>query len=519
MTLPHRCVVPSCDDNSTQYNQTFVEWAIPEGDQCHVRILENITDQCHPDTFSNLTTSCSEWVYDTSLFSATTVTEFDLTCDRAFLGPLAGSMYMIGMLVGAIVIGDLADRFGRKNGILVSVLLLGGGGVLSAVSPTYYMFLLMRFFTGAGGVGLFQVIFVLAVEFVGAKWRTFCGIFIEVPFALGESLTGVMAIFIRDWRYLQVAVTAPAFLLITYNWIMPESVRWLVAQDRKTEARKIIERAARFNAVEVPKYMLDDDNVQVSTIDGVLSVSNSKVELVSETKPEDQIKKTVIDLLRTPNMRKRSFNMFFCWAVCTLVYYGLSSNSGNLGGNIFVNFIATMLIEIPSYIFSFLVLDRMGRKGTLSFVLLLGGVSCFISGFVPEGYEWLVVVLSLLGKFGIAAAFAIIYIYSAEIFPTDYRSVGIGACSMCARVGGILAPFIASLARTYRPLPLIIFGALSIVSGCLVVFLPETVGCELPQTLQESESFGSDQSIWYFSCFAKRRNKPSIEGNTVAGDV
>lgn len=59
--------------------------------------------------------------------------------------------------------------------------------------------------------------------------------------------------------------------------------------------------------------------------------------------------------------------------------------------------------------------------------------------------EWLIVTLSLVGKFGIAAAFAIVYVYSAEIFPTEYRSVGIGACSMCARIGGIVAPFIASL--------------------------------------------------------------------------
>ena len=70
-------------------------------------------------------------------------------------------MYMVGMLLGAITIGDLADRLGRKVGILVSVLLLGGGGVLSAFSPNYTMFLIMRLLTGAGGVGLFQVTFVL----------------------------------------------------------------------------------------------------------------------------------------------------------------------------------------------------------------------------------------------------------------------------------------------------------------------------------------------------------------------
>lgn len=90
--------------------------------------------------------------------------QFDLTCDRAWLAPMAGSMYMVGMLLGAITIGDLADRFGRKVGILVSVLLLGGGGVLSAVSPNYIMFLIMRLLTGAGGVGLFQVTFVLGKD-------------------------------------------------------------------------------------------------------------------------------------------------------------------------------------------------------------------------------------------------------------------------------------------------------------------------------------------------------------------
>ncbi|XP_069936748.1 organic cation transporter protein [Cherax quadricarinatus] len=425
---------------------------------------------------------------------------------------------MTGMLVGAVTIGDLADRFGRKIGILVSALLLGFGGVVSAVSPNYYIFLLMRFLTGAGSIGLFQSSVVLAVEFVGTKWRTFTGIIIEIPFALGEAMTGVLAVFIRDWRWLIVAVTAPAFLLVSYTWLMPESVRWLMAQGRRGEARKIIETVGRVNNVEVPRHLLDDHNVEVPTTDGTSSVSASQIELVNEPLHKDKIK-TLVDLLRTPKTRMRTCIMFFFLSVCALVYYGLSSNSGSLGGNIFVNFIVIMLIEIPSYIFSFFILDRMGRKGSLSFVFLLGGFSCLISGFIPEGYDWLVVVLSMLGKFGIAAAFAIAFVYSTEIFPTEYRSVGVGACSMCSRLGGILAPFIASLSDIYKPLPLLLMGVLSLVSGGLMVFMPETVGCELPQTLQESESLGSGQSMWYFVCLEHCQKKSSRQENIIEDNV
>nr|XP_053651859.1 organic cation transporter protein-like [Cherax quadricarinatus] len=205
--------------------------------------------------------------------------------------------------------------------------------------------------------------------------------------------------------------------------------------------------------------------------------------------------------------------------VAALVFYGLSSNSSSLGGNIFVDFISTMLVEIPSCIFDILALDRLGRKGTLSLSYLLGGVSCFITGFIPQDNYWVVVGLSLLGKFGITAAFNSLYIYSAEIFPTEYRTMGVGTCSMSARLGAILAPFIASLADTYKPLPLLIFGVLSLVSGCLTVFLPETVGCELPQTIQDCEAFGSDQSIWYFTCCSSCHNKSTPQENTAHNNV
>ena len=68
--------MPTCDNNETQYNETFVDWAIPEGDQCHVRKLSTPNSTtCEDDGFINETTTCTDWVYDTSMFTSTTVTE------------------------------------------------------------------------------------------------------------------------------------------------------------------------------------------------------------------------------------------------------------------------------------------------------------------------------------------------------------------------------------------------------------------------------------------------------------
>uniref|UniRef100_A0A6A7G4B2 Organic cation transporter protein-like n=2 Tax=Hirondellea gigas TaxID=1518452 RepID=A0A6A7G4B2_9CRUS len=423
---------------------------------------------------------------------------------------------MLGMLVGAISLGDLADRIGRRNGLVVSCAILGVSGLASAVAPNFPVFLISRMVSGAGAVGLFQVTFVLAVEFIGSKYRTFVGIMIETPFALGEAMAGVLAYFIRDWRYLQLAITLPAFLLISYRWLMPESIRWLVSQNRTEEAIVILKKVAKVNNKKLQEEKLDfiRDHAAKEKSSALESIKTSGVDLANNEKIEQaQVpkvhKKSVLDLLRTPNMRKRSLNMFFCWAVVTFMYYGLSLNSGNMGSNIFVSFILTMLIEIPSYLFAWFALDRMGRKGTLMFMFWLAGISCIIAGVLDREYSAAIMVLSLLGKFGAAAAFAIVYVYASEIFPTDYRSVGVGACSMFARVGGMLAPFIVELFRNYPAVSPVIFGVLGCMCGISVTLLPETVGCRLPQNLAESEAFGSDQSIWD-CCFCitnRKRNR------------
>ena len=91
-------------------------------------------------------------------------------------------------------------------------------------------------------------------------------------------------------------------------------------------------------------------------------------------------------------------------------------------------------------------MQLLGRKKTLFLLLTVGGLSCMAPALLPEGSaEPYSTVLAIFGKSNIAAAFALIYVYSVEIFPTVLRSSGLGMCSMFSRLGGILAPQLIEL--------------------------------------------------------------------------
>ncbi|CAM1312764.1 Uncharacterised protein g6074 [Pycnogonum litorale] len=95
----------------------------------------------------------------------------------------------------------------------------------------------------------------------------------------------------------------------------------------------------------------------------------------------------------------------------------------------------------------------------------------------------------MIGKFCIASAFAMIYVYSAELFPTVLRNTGVGSCSTIARIGSILAPYVKELGKyTHKTVPSATFGILATTSGLLILLLPETKGCSIPDTLEEAEN-------------------------------
>ena len=169
-----------------------------------------------------------------------------------------------------------------------------------------------------------------------------------------------------------------------------------------------------------------------------------------------------------------------------------------------MNFQLSVAIEIPAYIFCLLVIDCWGRRPVLSLCQLISGIACiscaFLQGSNDPTLNLLQVILSLVGKFGASAAFAIVYLYTAELFPTCIRNQSVGFCAFMAKIGAV-ATMLLDLLKVYWPsAPVFIMGICATLAGGLALFFPETSGEKLPDTMEEAARMGREGKRGLCSC-------------------
>lgn len=439
-----------------------------------------------------------ELVFDRTIMTNTLIEEYHLVCDRSGLRTIYNSIYMLGLLFGSYIFGWVSDTYGRMKALMLSVIAVSVSGFLGAfcygpLGLHFYAFL--RFITGMGGIGCFMVCFVLAVEHVGFKYTMIIGIAIEIPFAIGEMILGLEAYFVRDWRTLQIIAYLPIISLLGLYFLVPESVRWLIGAGKMEEAKKIIREAARVNGKEVPEHLLK-----------AADLFSAKTE-ADKAKAASAKKATILDLFRPKKMALRSINMCFQWFSATMCYYGLSFASTSLSGDAFSNYLLSVFIEIPGCIFCILVMDCWGRRPILTFCQIFSGVACIACGLLQgvedPSLQLLQVFLSLVGKFNASASFFIVYLYTAELFPTSIRNQAVGACSLVARFGGISALLLDLLKSYWLPAPVFIMGLVATFAGILAVLFPETLGNKLPESMEEALRIGETGGRGLCSCTCK----------------
>ncbi|XP_039273257.2 organic cation transporter protein-like [Styela clava] len=428
---------------------------------------------------------CTEWEFDRSIMQSTIVTEFNLVCADRWAGYFAQSALMLGVGIGSLVAGFVSDRIGRR----IAFLLVCAGAAIFGVSlsftQNYATFCTMRFFVGFFIYSAFPITFVLIAEITLPKYRTLLGQVLELSFPLGFMLVAMISYYLREWRTIQLAISAPYLIGILIWWLMPESPRWLVQRNRKKEALKVLSGIARIN--RMPK---------ISEQDAFGTVGK---EIKNETEIEN--KSGAKAVFKSPHLRSTTFKEFYIWFSVSCVYYGLTLNAAELDGDPFRNVCLNALAEIISNFLAIPLINYFGRRLSGSVAQLSAGMLCIILPFVPGA----MLPIAILGKFAIAVGFSATYIHTNEIYPTSVRTMGLCACNLMARVGGVLSPIIAMSGEVMTFLPYIIFGIISTIAGGLCLTLPETKGKKLPQTIEDGEEIIMKDS----SIFGKYRKQES----------
>lgn len=408
----------------------------------------------------------------------TIVTEWDLVCDQTYLSALSITIYFCGVMVGGVLFGHLADVFGRKPVMMITLFLPVGVGVGISFVPWYWLFATLRFVQGMLMQGLQSTTYTMAMEMFLPKHRPHAAVLMELVWGAGVMLIPAIAYLIKTWRYIQLAISLPSLLVFWYICVIPESLRWLIATNRLEKAETLLNKITKTNKLPLPSEKWQEVK-----------------KLVTES--EKGIKYTFMHLMKTPNLRRRSLVLFYLWFAISVAYYGLTWLMTGLAGNKYLTFFIGGAVEFVAYALVLPVTKIFGRKKPLIFYFFLASSTCITSGVLlaTNSAEIIATAFAIAGRFGMGGLFCIIFLYTSELYPTVIRNIGLGSCAFWTRAGGVVAPQIMLLEEfsDNKSVPLIIFGAVTLLGGILTFVLPETHGVKLPDTIEDAENFHTTQ--------------------------
>lgn len=308
------------------------------------------------------------------------------------------------------------------------------------------------------------------------------------------------------WRWLLALSSLPSFALLLFYPLTLESPRYLCMKGRIADAVHVMETMARVNRVALPSGRLSAGH-RVELHEMADSTESAQLVSARKTNPVDHASKpgigglNAIFRLLSPNLIRSTLLLWTVFLGLAFLYYGLVlltselSHGNRICGsegavtvetthstdvNLYRNVFITSFGEVPGLILSAAIVDKFGRKLSMSSMLY---VSCLcIAPLMFAQTESLTTVFLFGARICISASFIVLHIYAPEIYPTAVRATGVGFASSIARFGGILCPLVAVglVHACHQTAAIAVFITVMLVSAVAVSYFPlETSGRKL----------------------------------------
>lgn len=383
---------------------------------------------------------------------------------------LIGSIGLIGMALGAVISGTVADRIGRKKVFTITVLLYSLASAFCALSWNYQSLLVFRFLVGFGLGGELPVAATLVSEYAPSRVRGRFIVLLESFWGLGWIAAACIAYFfipVYGWRMAFLIGALPALYVCLIRLHMPESVRYLLTRGRVDEARQIVLSLEK--QLHVPSALF-----------------------TGETEPVPVVAKASFRELWKKPFMSRTIMLWLVWFGINFSYYGifmwlpsLVFQQGFTVVKTFEYVLIMTLAQLPGYYCAAWLVDKIGRKYTLSAFLLFSGVASYFFGHASTAAT-LMMWGSVMSFFNLGA-WGVLYTYTPEQYPTAIRALGSGWAAGFGRFGGMAAPMMvgALLARSFGFASVFYMFALVFAAVAVIVL---SLGVESKQKDLESLS-------------------------------
>ncbi|TRY63337.1 hypothetical protein TCAL_02627 [Tigriopus californicus] len=445
-------------------------------------MFQVIGNSCGEESFNPTeTVECLDYVYDNTMFETTFVTELDLVCEEADKTKFLGSILMVGVMVGCLIGGPLSDKLGRKLALTFALAVIAPSVIVGGFIPNYYAYATFRFLTVVSVSAMWIAGHAMVLELFGKKVRKFAYTLNSIWYSLSNLLLPGIAYFIRDWRYIHLGSGLISLIALPIIYFcLTESLRWMVLNGKVEEVKVKLRHVGKVNKRALSEEDLDE-------MDYILETMAARAKTNDERRlgPWNMFAKKF--LLQT-------LILFGIWMTSVLSYYALTLNVEGLAGDMFLNYVISMLVDLPANLIIMASVDKLGRK----FLIVVGmaslGISCIAMGFMDKSNSTVIMGLFLVGKVTSTMAMNTVWLYTAELYPTNLRSQAVATCSFVARIAGVTAPFITKLEMIWLPFPMVVLGIPAILFGGLALFLKETAKVHLPETV-DSPTLTKDEEM------------------------